>query len=243
MPAGPDGFPPTRHSLLKAIRAGDPSGRAAALEALGRAYWQPARAYLCWRWRLDADAAQDLVQEFFSRALERDLFARYDPGRARFRTYLRLCLDSFIANERKAAARLKRGGGAPVLQLEEAIAADEHALRAGEDAADAMFQREWTRTIFGEAVDRLRERCEALGKQVPFAIFARYDLEGPDRDPAPSYASLAQEFDVPVTQVTNFLAWCRREFRTLVLDVLRAHSASDEEFRADVRELLGVKLP
>ena len=154
-----------------------------------------------------------------------------------------LCLDSFIANERKAATRLKRGGGAPVLQLDEAIAADEQALRVGEDAADAMFQREWTRTIFGEAVDRLRERCESLGKQVPFAIFARYDLEGADRDPPPSYASLAQEFDVPVTQVTNFLAWCRREFRTLVLDVLRAHSASDEEFRADVRELLGVKLP
>lgn len=243
MPAAPDAFPPTRQSLLEAIRGSDPPGRAAALEALGRAYWQPARAYLCWRWRLDTDAAQDLVQEFFSRALERDLFGRYDPARARFRTYLRLCLDSFIANERKAAARLKRGGGAPVLPLDEAIAADERALRGGEDAADAIFQREWTRAVFGEAIDRLRERCQERGKEVAFAIFTRYDLEGPDRDPPPSYASLAEEFDVPVTQVTNFLAWCRREFRGLVLEVLRTHAASDEEFRADVSELLGVKLP
>lgn len=242
MPAAPDAFPPTRQSLFQALR-GEPPDRAAALEALGRAYWQPARAYLAWRWRLDADAAQDLVQEFFARALERDLFARYDPSRARFRTFLRLCLDSFVANERKAAARIKRGGGAPVLPLDEALALDEDSLRAGDAAADALFQREWTRAVFGEAVDRLRAHCHARGKQVAFAVFSRYDLESPGRDAAPSYAALAEEFDVPVTQVTNFLAWCRREFRALVLDVLRDHSATEEEFRADVMELLGVRLP
>lgn len=241
MPAVPEAFPATRQSLFEALR-GDPPDRAAALEALARAYWQPVRAYLGWRWRLDADAAQDLAQEFFVRALERDLFARYDPARARFRTYLRLCLDSFVANERKAAVRLKRGGGAAVLPLDEALATAERALQEGDDTAGAMFQREWTRRVFGEAVDRLREQCAARGKQVAFAIFMRYDIEGPDRDPAPSYAALAEEFDVPVTQVTNFLAWCRREFRARVLDVLRAHSATEEEFRADVMELLGVRL-
>lgn len=242
MPTAPDAFPPTRQSLFEALR-GDAPDRVAALESLGRAYWQPARAYLGWRWRLDADAAQDLTQEFFARALERDLFARYDPARARFRTYLRLCLDSFVANERKAAARLKRGGGAAVLPLDEALALNERALRDGDDDADAMFQREWTRLVFGEAVARLRDRCEERGKQIAFAIFTRHDLEGPDRNPAPSYAMLAEEFDVPVTQVTNFLAWCRREFRALVLEVLRAHSATEEEFRADVMDLLGVRLP
>lgn len=242
MPAAPDAFPPTRQSLFEALR-GDAPGRTEALEALARAYWRPACAYLRWRWRLDADAAQDLVQEFFTRALERDLFARYDPARARFRTYLRLCVDSFVANERKAAARLKRGGGAAVLPLDEALAAGEHALRDGDDEADVFFQREWTRKVFGEAVDRLRQRCESRGRHIAFAIFTRYDLEGPDRDPAPSYAALAEEFDVPVTQVTNFLSWCRREFRGEVLEVLRAQSATEEEFRADLMELLGVRLP
>jgi DNA-directed RNA polymerase specialized sigma24 family protein len=243
MPSGPDAFPPTRQSLLEAVRGGDAPSRAAALEALSRAYWQPACTYLAWRWRLDIDTAQDLVQEFFARALERDLFARYEPSRARFRTYLRLCLDSFAANERKAAARLKRGGGAPMLSLEEASVLDESALQAADEAADAMFQREWTRAVFGRAVDRLRLRCEERGKRVAFAVFQRYDLEGPTLQTPPSYAALAEEYDVPVTQVTNFLAWCRREFRSLVLEVLREQCASDEEFRADAWELLGVRVP
>jgi RNA polymerase sigma factor (sigma-70 family) len=242
MPSAPDAFPPTRQSLLEAVREGDALSRAAALDALLRAYWPPACAYLAWRWRLDADAAQDLVQDFFARTLERNLFARYDPARARFRTFLRVCLDRFASNERKAAGRLKRGGGVTVLSLDEAVVLDESALHADEEA-DAMFQREWTRAIFSRAVDRLRQSSEERGKQVAFAIFQRHDLEGPAREKPPSYAALAEEFDVPVTQVTNFLAWCRREFRSLVLEVLRELSATDDEFRADAWELLGVRVP
>lgn len=236
-----DAFPPTRVSLLEAVRSGDATTREAALESLSRAYWQPARAYVRLRWRVDDDVAQDLVQEFFAQALSRDLFARYEPARARFRTFLRLCLDSFVANERKAAARLKRGGRAVLVPLDDVGAAGSAALRSDAEA-DAMLEREWARAVFGEAVDRLRHRCEARGKRVPFAIFARYDLEGPTLPVPPSYAALAQEFDVPVTQVTNYLAWCRREFRALVLDVLRERAASDEEYRADALELLGVRV-
>ena len=55
--------------------------------------------------------AQDLTQEFFTRAFEREYLSRYDPAKARFRTFVRTCLDGFLANEDKAAARLKRGGG------------------------------------------------------------------------------------------------------------------------------------
>jgi hypothetical protein len=45
---------------------------------------------------------------------------------------------------------------------------------------------------------------------------------------------------VPVTQVTNYLAWARREFRRIVLEELRELSGSEEEFRREARALLGV---
>ncbi|HEX7122906.1 MAG TPA: hypothetical protein VF178_11090 [Gemmatimonadaceae bacterium] len=79
-------FPPTRVSLLEAVRTGHATRRQTALEGLSRAYWHPLHAYVRLRWRLDDDTAQDLVQEFFAQAIERDLFARYDPSRARLRT-------------------------------------------------------------------------------------------------------------------------------------------------------------
>lgn len=43
---------------------------------------------------------------------------RYDPARARFRTYLRLCLDGFASNARKAERRLKRGGDVTLVPLD-----------------------------------------------------------------------------------------------------------------------------
>ena len=56
----------------------------------------------------------------------------------------------------------------------------------------------------------------------------------------PTYAALARETGLRVTDVTNQLAWARRAFREIVLALLRDVCASDEEFRAEARDLLGV---
>jgi vacuolar-type H+-ATPase subunit H len=45
------------------------------------------------------------------------------------------------------------------------------------------------------------------------------------------------------TQVTNHLAWARREFRRLVLEALEEATGSEEEFRAEARQLLGIDPP
>ncbi len=71
-----------------------------------------------------------------------------------------------------------------------------------------------------------------------FAVFERYDLG--DEDTRPSYAALAEEFRIPVTGVTNYLAFARREFRRCVLSQLRDMTGSDEEFQREARSLLGV---
>jgi DNA-directed RNA polymerase specialized sigma24 family protein len=241
MPAAEREFPLTRLSLVAGIRADDAGIRREALDSLARSYWEPLRAYLRLRWRVDDDTAQDLTQDFFARALERDLFARYDASRARFRTYLRMCLDSFVRNERKGAMRLKRGGGTATVALDAPLVTGSD-LEAAEADADEVLDREWVRAVLAEAVVRLRELCRERGKLAHFDLFTRYDLEGPNAADVPSYASLAEEFDLPVTQVTNFLAYCRREFRILVLVVLRERSVSDMDLRDDARELLGIHI-
>ena len=101
---------------------------------------------------------------------------------------------------------------------------------------EEYFQREWVRSVFALAVERLRERCESEGKQVQFAIFEAYDL---DDDRGVSYRELAARFDIPETQVTNYLAAMRRRFREIVLEALREVTATDQEFRAEARALLG----
>ena len=238
-------FPFTRHSVLELVRSDDQEARRLGWDALVRAYWKPVYKYLRLKWRVPEEDAEDLTQGFFARAFEKAFFDRFDPQRARFRTYLRTCLDGFVANERQSAHRLKRGGRAEHVSLDFAGAEAElarHGPPAGADM-DEYFHREWVRSLFALAVDALRRRCTEAGKSVPFALFERYDLDGPDAERRPSYADLAREMGIPETQVTNHLAWARREFRRLVLEALEDATGSEEEFRAEARHLLGVDPP
>jgi RNA polymerase sigma factor (sigma-70 family) len=235
-------FPLTRRSVVVAAGSADPETRRRAFDALVAAYWKPVYKYLRLKWGASGEDAEDLTQGFFARALEKGFFDRFDPGRARFRTYLRTCLDGFVANERKSARRLKRGGEAEHVSLDFAGAEAELARQRPPDGADmeGYFHREWVRSLFGLAVEALRRRCAEAGKTVCFELFERYDLEGPDAAERPSYAALAREQGIPETQVTNHLAWARREFRRLVLEALEEATGSEEEFRAEARAVLGV---
>ena len=117
--SSPDRFPATRRSVVLAARDADPEVRRQAFGALVEGYWKPVYKYLRMKWRIDGEEARDLTQSFFVQALEKGTFERYEPGRARFRTFLRTCLDGFAVNEHRAALRIKRGGrrGPPVAGL------------------------------------------------------------------------------------------------------------------------------
>ena len=233
-------FPATRHSVLHSIASAAEDERRRGLEALAEAYWRPVYKYLRLRWGAAADEAEDLTQGFFARAIEKGFFAQYDPARARFRTWLRTCLDGFVSNERASARRLKRGGGALPLPLDFAEAEAELSGSAAwpEAEVEERFRREWVRGLFAGAVADLQEECRAAGRSARFALFERYDLDPPP-ERRPTYAQLAEEFSLPVTQVTNYLAAARRDFRRLVLERLRAATGSEEEFRAEARDVLG----
>lgn len=243
-------FPATRHSVIAGIGSADRQTRRVAFDALVSAYWRPVYKYVRIKWRADRDDAEDLTQEFFTRAFEKGSLGRFDPDRARFRTFLRVCLDGFVANEHKAARRIKRGGTVSFVPLD--FAAAEHELNelpaqsspidapsvAGADD-DALFRQEWVRALFADAVAALRESCDAAGKRAHFEVFQRYDLDD-DANGRPTYAQLGAELGIPVTQVTNYLAFARRELRRLVLERLSTVCATDEELRQEARELLGV---
>ena len=232
-----DRFPTTRQSVLRAAASGESGLRSEAFSVVVTAYWKPVYKYVRVRWRKSNDQAKDLTQEFFAGLLDRNALERYDPARAAFRTYLRTCVDNFLRDHLESAGRLKRGGGIAHVSLDFESAERELAMQA-EDARASMedfFEREWQRHLFALGIEDLRERCRAEGKQIRFDLFARYDLADGDR---PSYEALAREHGLPVTTVTNHLAWARRELRRLVLDRLAAITGSDGELRREARRLL-----
>ena len=219
---GPCGqFPSTQISLLEAAAKGLPNE---ALERVAALYWKPVYRFLRSKFGYDNEDAKDITQGFFATALERDFFAHFDSARASFRTYLRMAVEGFAANQYAAAHRQKRGGDVVFEPVAEQAAATE--------SPEEVFEREWRRQLFGLAVDDLREYCGQQGKQLQLAIFESYDLADGDR---PSYAELAARHRIAETSVTNHLAWARRMLRGFVAERLRSVTAGEQELRREMR--------
>lgn len=240
---GGDKFPATRWSVIDAARSHDPAESSRALETLFAAYWKPVYKYVRLRWNRPPEDAQDLTQGFFAELLQRDLLAKYHSGKSRLRTYLRMCVDSFVMNQDKAAHRQKRGGNVLHVALDFAAAEGElngltvdAAAIPSPESQEELFEKEWVRSLFTLAVEDLRKLCETRERERTFRLFEEYDLDG---GVDVSYERLSQEYGIPVTDVTNALAWARREFRRIALERLREVCGSDEEFHREARAILG----
>ena len=234
-------FPETNQSAIVRARSADEVVRQRAFDTILTSYWKPVYKYVRLKWQANNEDAKDITQGFFANAFEKNHFANYDAHKASFQTFLRTCLDGFVANERKAGQRLKRGGGHEHLQLDFVSAADEFALHpaAADLNPEDYFHREWVRWMFTLSLEALRAQCSQSGKGIYFELFERYDLAD-DSAEVLTYASLSEEFGLDAKTVTNYLAAARRDFRRIVIEKLREITATEEEFRNEARALLGV---
>lgn len=189
-------------------------------------YWKPVYKFIRFKFHKDNEAAKDLTQSFFTSALERDFFQRFDPSKAGFRTYLRLAVERFAANQHESGNRLKRGGGVEFAELDDQVASPE--------SPEEIYLKEWRRQVFALAIEDLRTECESAGRQTEWHVFEAYDLAEDER---PSYAELARRHSLAETSVTNYLAWARRRLRVLVTERLRGVTSGERELREELRRI------
>ena len=233
-------FPTTRRSAVLAAGSADAAERERGFGSLVEMYWKPVYKAIRHKWGANNEEAKDLTQGFFSRAFEKDFLSSYEAEKGSFRTYLRVCLDGFVSNERQAARRKKRDPGSPLLSLDYSAAEGELAVLdvPAEQSFEEFFQAETVRSLFELSVEALREECARRGRDLAFRLFELYDLDpGPSGEPG--YADLAREHGVSESEVLTQLAFARRNFRRLVLERLRAITGSEREFREEARAILG----
>jgi DNA-directed RNA polymerase specialized sigma24 family protein len=241
---GSDRFPVTRLSAIVAASSANQEERARAFDVLAAAYWMPVYKYIRIKWNKPTEDARDLTQGFFAEAIEKNFFARYDASKARFRTFLRTCLDAFVSNDNKAANRIKRGGGATILSLDFDGAEEQLGIGSppAANAIDDYFEKEWARSVFSLALESFRRHMIETSKETHLRLFELYMLADEAESPKTSYKALAAEFNLSTSDVTNYLALARREFRRVILEKLRELTATDEEYHREARALLGVDL-
>ena len=224
-------FPVTRPSAVAGLLSDDPDRRASSLAVIAAAYWKPVCTYLRTRWGATKEQAEDLSQSFFETALRRDLLATYQPQRARFRTFLRACLDRHAIDMHRRAVAERRGGGAPTLEL----AAADVAVAAADDP-DKVFEAEWLRHLMQVAIARLDAALAAANKPVHAALFHEFHVG----DAAPTYAEAAARHGITTTDVTNWLHVARKEFRKIAIDLLRELTLDDDDFANEALAVFGI---
>ena len=109
-----------RWSIVLEAQAGEPERAQAAMEDLCRAYWHPIYAYARRSGQSPADA-EDLTQAFFALLIEKDTLAAAAKDRGKLRTFLLTIFKRFLADDWRHAHAEKRGGGSPVVSIDQIL--------------------------------------------------------------------------------------------------------------------------
>src|SRR4029450_13285319 len=159
-------FASTRWTVVREAADSQTSSKHAlsALSELCQIYWRPVYLFLRRKGIAQHDA-EDLTQGFFADLIENRAYARADPMKGRFRSFLLGTLKHFLAHARDRDGAQKRGGG--LVRLDEAgiSEAETYAVRSPNWSADGIFDREWAASLVRQALDRLAEEYEIGGKK------------------------------------------------------------------------------
>jgi RNA polymerase sigma factor (sigma-70 family) len=224
-------FLTTRWSVVLAARTGESHP---ALAELCETYWYPIYAFIR-RSGNDADQARDLTQEFFATLLEKGYLQRVDPRRGRFRTFLLVVVERFLANRRRAERTLKSGGGRMPLSLDFVVGERQYANEpATERTAQQIFERRWALTLLERVLERLEQEYREKGKEalaVELRSYLTADLE------ASSYVEMASRLGMSVGAVKTAAFRYRQRYRELLYDEVAQTVAEGESIEDELRYL------
>ena len=156
-------LPPTQWSLVFAARDPSSSEGAEALGNLCQLYYYPLYAFVRRRGYAPEDA-EDLIQEFFCRVLNKKYLGQAEETRGRFRTFLLTAVRHFLANEWDHRCARKRGGDRRHVSLEGMDSESRYAAEPVDSITpDRLYDRAWAMTVLERVMQSMRQRFAVNG--------------------------------------------------------------------------------
>jgi RNA polymerase sigma-70 factor (ECF subfamily) len=215
------------------------------LSELCATYYAPIVAFLRCEGR-DDDAARELAHAFFAKVLADDSLGTVDRCRGRFRSYLLGAVKHFLANQRRDAAREKRGGGAEHVVIREAtdtapgIDIADSTWPAVNMETDAAFDREWALAVVERSLASLESECSSAGHSAQFAALKAWLSPAAPRT---SQAETAAQLGLSEGALKVAIHRLRQRFREItraeIAQTLNDTADLDDEMRHLVNALAG----
>src|SRR5260370_26794958 len=141
-----------------------------------------------------------------------------------------------MANERRDAATIQRGGGRTLIPVD-GIASYESSEFDRSDmlSADLLYDRKWAFTVLDRVCARLREESEGSANAPLLGRLNTLLSDEPDR---PSQAEIAREFGMTENAVKQALHRLRQRYRQLLREEVAHTVATPAEIEDELRHLI-----
>src|SRR5436190_13618045 len=233
-PAGGAMFTTTHWSMVLEAQ-GESTTAHAALENLCRTYWRPIYAFVR-RQGSKPEEAKDLTQGFFVLILERKDFQSVRQEKGRLRSFLLASLKHFMANERRNARTIKRGGGRMLIPFDEIASDDSTEFDHSEMlSADLLYDRRWAFNVLDRVFARLHEESQGSGNA---SLLERLNELLSDEPDQPSQAQIAREFGMTENAVKQAFHRLRQRYRQLLREEVAHTVATPAEIEDELRHLI-----
>ncbi len=228
-------FQTTRWSMIAHAAEDSSPDQRAALEELCWAYWQPVYAFIR-RSGLDPHQAEDLTQDFFADLVDRGpLIETADPAQGRFRTYLLAAVKNRMANFRRDAAVIKRGGNVQTFSMDAATAEQRYAAEPVDGwTPEALFNRRWALTLLENVLDQLQRQYARADRDDWFRAMHPF-LTTDDRPP---YDELARQLGTTNAATRVAVHRLRKQYRDALAAAIAATLGEGETVAEERMELL-----
>jgi RNA polymerase sigma-70 factor (ECF subfamily) len=230
-------FTTTLWSVVLAAGGDSTNVAGEALERLCRTYWYPLYAYTR-RKGFGPHDAEDLVQGFFARLVEKEMLRKVHREGGRFRSFLLTCFNHFLCDQQDLSRRMKRGGNREIVSLD-AEAAEGRYTREPADLVDPakIFERRWALTVLDTVLARLKVELETEGKGHVFEYLQTLIVGEPG---AARHAEAAAKLGLSEGAVAVTVHRLRRRYRELLREEVAQTVQRIEEVDDELGHLLAV---
>ena len=184
-------------------------------------------------WSKNHEDAKDLTQGFFLELLEGEAIHKYAPDRASFRTYLKMLLSRYSADQNDLRIALKRGGGRRIVPIDDG----EAPLQVADPQASSpekAFDQAWKAELFKRALERTERHFIETKREIQFRAFEGYHLKKTTE--SITYAELARKLGVKESDIRNYLFTAKEKFeedvRAELAETVSDLSQLDDEFKS-----------